>query len=295
MKKVLLATTALTMSAGVAFAEVSISGYAEMGIVGESSTDATQFHQDIEVTFGMSTETDSGLTFGANIDLDETNVAAWDDSGTTVYMKGSFGNLTMGDTDGAFDFAMTETGMGTAMTDDHTSHAGYSGNSGHDGGYEGQVLRYDYSFGQAAVAVSLEMDDSGADGDNVIGLGGTYDAGVAKIGLGYQDDGTDAIMGLSVSGEASGFQYVANYSDLDSAGTHMGVGVGYTTGALMVHANYGVFETDAGVETDGFGAAVNYDLGGGAVVMAGYGSDVDGDADGTYDGDQFSFGLGLSF
>jgi len=295
MKKVLLATTALTMSAGVAFAEVSISGYAEMGIVGGSNSAATQFHQDIEVTFGMSTETDSGLTFGAKIDLDETDVAAWDDSGTTVYMKGSFGNLTMGDTDGAFDFAMTETGMGTAMSDDHTSHVGYSGNGGHDGTWEGQVLRYDYSFGQAAVAVSLEMDDSGADGDNIIGLGGTYDAGVAKIGLGYQDDGADTIMGLSVSGEASGFQYVANYSDLDSAGTHMGVGVGYTTGALMVHANYGVFETDAGVETDGFGAAVNYDLGGGAVVMAGYGSDVDGDADGTYDGDQFSFGLGLSF
>ena len=116
------------------------------------------------------------------------------------------------------------------------------------------------------------------------------DAGVAKIGLGYQDDGTDAIMGVSVSGEASGIKYVANYSDLDSAGTHMGVGVGYTTGALMLHANYGVFETVAGVETDGFGAAVNYDLGGGAVVMAGYGSDMDGAGS-----EQYSVGLGLSF
>jgi len=283
MKKVLLATTALTMSASVAFAEVKISGYAEMGIAGGANLlDGTQFHQDVEVSFGMSTETDSGLTFGANIDLDETDVTSWEHSGTTVYMKGSFGNLTMGDTDGAFDFAMTETGMGTAMTDDHTSHAGYSGNSGHDGTYDGQVLRYDYSFGQAAVAVSLEMDDRtesvsvAGSGDNVVGIGATFDAGVAKIGVGYQDDGSDQIMGVSVSGEASGFQYVANYSDLDTDGTHMGLGLGYTTGALMLHANYGVFEDSAGVETDGFGAAVNYDLGGGAVVMAGYGSDMDG-------------------
>lgn len=279
------------MSAGVASAEVSISGYAEMGIVGGDAVGDTQFHQDIEVTFGMSLETSNGLTFGASIDLDETDVPDHGDlTGTTVYMSGAFGTLTMGDTDGALDWAMTETGMGTSMNDDHTSHAGYSGNSSLDG-QDGQVLRYEYAFGKVGVAASAILDDAG--NDDIFGLGATYDADVVKLGLGYQDDGTDAALGLSVSGEASGVQYVANYSDLDSDGTHMGLGLGYTTGALMLHANYGVFETNAGVKTDGFGLAANYDLGGGAVVMAGYGSDMDGSVAGNQN--SYSLGVGLSF
>lgn len=290
MKKVLLATTALAMTAGVASAEVTLSGYAEMGIVGGKNAPEAQFHQDIEVTFGMSLETSNGLTFGASIDLDETDVAAGDDSGTTVYMSGAFGTLTMGDTDGAFDWAMTDVGMGTSITDDHTSHVGYSGNSGLDGSQDGQVLRYEYAFGKVGVAASAELDDTGS--DDVFGLGATYDADVVKVGLGYQDNGTNSIMGLSVSGEVSGVKYAVNYSDLDANGTHMGLGVGYTTGALMLHANYGVYESTAGVKTDGVGLAANYDLGGGAVVMAGYGSDLSSAAGNQ---DQFSVGVGLSF
>ncbi len=48
------------------------------------------------MTFSMSGETDSGLSFGAAIDLDETNVAPLDDSGTTVFVSGAFGKLTIG-------------------------------------------------------------------------------------------------------------------------------------------------------------------------------------------------------
>ena len=47
----------------------------------------------------------------------------------SVWVNGSFGNITLGDTDGAFDWALSEVGALTAITDDHTSHAGYSGNS----------------------------------------------------------------------------------------------------------------------------------------------------------------------
>lgn len=279
------------MTAGVASAEVTLSGYAEMGIVGGKAATEAKFHQDVEVTFGMSLETSNGLTFGANIDLDETDVPNNGDlSGTTVYMSGAFGTLTMGDTDGAFDWAMTDVGMGTSITDDHTSHVGYSGNSGLDGTLDKQVLRYEYAFGKVGVAASAMLDDAGS--DNVFGLGATYDADVVKVGLGYQDNGVDSILGLSVSGEVSGVKYAVNYSDLDTDGTHMGLGIGYTTGALMLHANYGVYESTAGVKTDGVGLAANYDLGGGAVVMAGYGSDLSSAAGNQ---DQFSVGVGLSF
>ncbi len=120
MKKILLATTMLAGTAGFAAAEVTVSGYAEMGIVGGDKYGTTQFWQDVEVTFSMSGETDGGLTFGAAIDLDETDVGGTDHDGTSVYLSGAFGTLTLGDTDGGFDWALSETGMGTSLTDDHT-------------------------------------------------------------------------------------------------------------------------------------------------------------------------------
>jgi outer membrane protein OmpU len=286
MKKVLLATTALTMSAGVAFAEVSISGFAEMGVSGTNSSE-TVFHQQIDVTFGMSAETSSGLTFGASVDLDEdaSAVAAGQDAGVAVYVKGAFGNITLGDTDGGFDWALTEVGMGSALSDDHTSHAGYSGNSGLDGENNGQVARFDYSFGQVSVAASYDVDSAGT--DDIMGFGVKYDAGVAKVGVGYQSNDADTIYGVSVSGETSGIQYAVNYSDLDTDGTHMALGLGYTMDSLMIAANYGVYESTAGVETTGTGLVANYDLGGGAVFQAGYGN---GDGDTTW-----SAGMALSF
>ena len=132
MKKVLLATSALVASAGIASAQgVELSGHAEMGIIGGSAIE-TQFHTDIDVTFTMSGETDNGLTFGASIDLDESDgsgtgatavgaSAAFGNTtqgGETVFISGSFGTLTMGDTDGAFDWALTEVAIGGAIADD---------------------------------------------------------------------------------------------------------------------------------------------------------------------------------
>jgi outer membrane protein OmpU len=300
MKKILLATTMLAGTAGFAAAEVTLSGYAEMGIVGGYNWGGctTQFYQDIDVTFSMSGETDGGLTFGTSIDLDEAGNSFGDnDGGTSVYISGAFGKLTLGDTDGGFDWALSETGMGTAITDDHTTHTGYSGNGGLDGWYDGQILRYEYSAGDFAAAASVEMDDFNGSGidDPVIGLGMKYTMSGVTLGVGYQsnDDANEEIIGASVSGETGGIKYVVNYSDRSGSApwdnrSHMGLGLGYTSGALMVSANYGVFDYDGGGQWDGYGLVANYDLGGGAVVMAGYASDVG-------IGYQWSLGLGMSF
>jgi len=292
MKKILLATTMLAGTAGFAAAEVTVSGYAEMGVVGGDTYSTSQFWQDVEVTFSMSGETDGGLSFGAAIDLDEgMNGQGTNDDGVAVYISGSFGKLTMGDTDGGFDWALSETGMGTSLTDDHTSHAGYSGNGGLDGYWDGQVVRYEYSAGDFAAAISGEIDDGG-NGDAVLGLGVKYSLSGIALGVGYQSNGVDDIIGVSAAGEAGAVKYVVSYSDLDSDGTHMGLGLGYTSGALMVSMNYGVFESTGGTETDGYGLVANYDLGGGAVVMAGYASDMSAAAG---DQNQWSLGLGMSF
>ncbi|MBD3763617.1 MAG: porin [Rhodobacterales bacterium] len=308
MKKLLLASTAIVGFAGAAAAEVSISGSAEIGIADDNVE--TLFFQSVDVRFAMTGETDSGLSFGATIDLEDAldSAVGGDDTQSdfgsfadyTVFVSGAFGKLTMGDTDGGFDWAMTEVGMGDAIADDHTTHSGYSGNSGLDGTYNGQVARYEYSFGSFGFAASVELDETGVD-DPVLGLGVKYatDLGGTKLsfGLGYQETdiaGTSIdVIGVSAKAElAGGFSGVVNYSELSAGAStvdHTAIGLGYETGALLVTANYGMFDFGPGPDAEGYGLAVNYDLGGGAVVQVGYGSSDLANVD------TFSVGLGLSF
>ena len=311
MKKILLATTALVGFAGAASAEVAISGYAEMGIAGGNLGAVTQFWTDANVTFAMSGTTDGGLEFGAKVDLDSIpgNVGpGLTQGGETMYISGSFGKITMGDTDGALDWAAQEIYMGSAIADDHSSHAGAYWNSGLDGTAGGQIARYEYSFGSFAAAVSAEIDTSIANND-VFGVGVKYsgDFGGTKVGfgLGYQDNSVQSMYAVTANATMSnGIVINVGYADLDAQviganDTWAGIGVGYTTGALLVAANYGSYDVLGGPTVDGWGLVANYDLGGGAVVMAGYGTgDVAGgdEIGATYGSDEsWSVGLGLSF
>ena len=300
MKSILFASTALVAFAGAAAAQgVTLTGNAEMGIFGNDDID-TQFFTDVDVTFTMAGSTDNGLTFGATVDLDEGGAGApavadnSDDGGATIFISGAFGTLTMGDTDGALDWALTEVAFNSgSLADDETEHAGYNGNSGLDGTGDGQILRYDYTFDSFGIALSAEQvpgtgEDAGD--DEVLGIGFKTDLDLGgnaiAFGIGYQNgDDVDAY-GLSASGSFAGFNAGISYlrtevdtgaGDFDS--DHFGIGVGYTTGAISVSANYGFYDTDAG-DTSGIGLSAGYDLGGGAIVQLGYGySDFDGDID----------------
>ncbi|KNG93507.1 porin [Pseudaestuariivita atlantica] len=317
MKTVLFATTALVASAGIAAAQgVELSGSAEMGIVGgDAYGDVTQFWTDIDVTFSMSGETDNGLSFTASVDLDETdsdNVPSaagggMTQGGETISISAGGATLTMGDTDGAFDAALTEVAIGGAIDDAHTAHSGYTGNGGFDGTYDGQIARFSYAFEGFVGHISAEMDDTGTL-DPVWGIGVAYTAELAGldlgIGLGYQTTDDlfvyDEIMGISVSTTFdNGLQAILNYSQASDSNTgaadvtHMAIGLGYTMNALTIGVNYGQFDTPAG-DFSGFGLAVNYDLGGGAAIQFGY-SDSDAPAPFISRGDQFSLGVAMSF
>ncbi|MCB2136339.1 MAG: porin [Rhodobacteraceae bacterium] len=302
MKKLLLASTALVGMAGAAAAEMSLSGYAEIGIKGgDYAGGNTQFHNDVVVNFNFSGETDNGLSFGGKVQLDDTNgsgaingAPTFDDE--AFWVSGTFGKVTLGETDGAFDWALSEIYSGTAITDDHSTHAGAYWFTGLDGTQDNQIMRYEYSFGDVGVALSVEQDTNGAGSDDIwaVGLKWSGDLGgtAVNVGLGFQDNGTTDVAGISFGATlAGGFGINLGYAsgDLTPSGygtandDWIGIGVSYTSGPLLLGANYG--EYDSG--NDGWGVVVNYDLGGGAVAMAGYG-------DGTL-GNSWSMGLGLSF
>ena len=366
MKKVLLATSALAATAGLASAQgVAVTGTAQMGILGgdwvknrgavnntgteESPTYAGgdvipgqseyELHTDIDVTFTMSGQTDTGLTFGASIDLDESDgdgdegaspaFAGRTEGGETIFISGGFGTLTMGDTDGALDWALQETAIGGSLGDVHTTHAGYSGNGIADAE---QVARYDYSFGDFGVALSANISDD-ASYDDILAVGAKYNASLAAmelgVGLGYTQLGKegkeDDAIGVSLDADFNnGFRAILNWVDMGAANNtddngeqYIGVGLGYTVNDWTIAANWGQISedrpnTDNDPEQSGYALVVNYDLGGGAEVQFGYSKASCGEhgvvtdnsdcRHGTApniidvpDGDRISLGVAMSF
>jgi len=320
MKKILLASTALVGLAGAASAEIAISGYAELGIGGGDAIE-TQFINDFTLQFDMTSTTDGGVEFGASAELQSDGSpnpngnASWDN--LNAWVSGSFGKITLGEVDGAFDWALTEVAAGSSIFDEHTTHVGYDGNGFFDGDYDNQQLRYEYSFGDFAAAISAELDDTTGTGhmDPTFQVGVKWKGSMGGMdvgaGLGYVSaDGYDVIGVSANAALAAGFKVGLNYSDFEAdtggfashrfgtltggdSGTHVAVGVTYQTGALLLHANYGKYEFDNNPDIDGWGVVANYDLGGGMLATAGYASDVDAATAG--DQNQFSAGLALSF
>ena len=148
MKKLLIASTALSLAGGAAFAEISISGDAELGVdynseAGEGMSKHSFVHE-VGIDFSASGTTDGGLTFGGSAGFD-TN----DDMVNlgTVHVSGSFGTLTIGDNDpGSFIAGgIADIGMNGIGVDDMAENLRKGTAS---------QLRYDNSFGQVSIAIS---------------------------------------------------------------------------------------------------------------------------------------------
>ena len=317
MKKILLASTALVGFAGAASAEIKLSGYAEIGIDGGNLGYETQFHNDWQVNFNFTGTTDGGVEFGGTVQIEEQNGAGLINGPVGIddeafWVSGAFGKVTLGETDGAFDWALAEIYTGTSISDDHSTHAGAYWFTGLDGVYDNQIMRYEYSFGDFAAALSAEMDDTGV-GDTNFALGGKWSGQLSGmdvgVGVGYQDDGVNSVWGLSGSlAMSNGLSFALGYADLDGTSDTVGngvpsdnwygIGVAYTTGALTVGANYGKYTATSAsglADPSGWGLVANYDLGGGAVAMAGYGSSDNGGSGNGHGDKTWSLGLGMSF
>ncbi len=118
MKKALLATTALMLSAGIAAADVKISGYGRTGIIYYENTDAqdlaglneTQVISRLRMNIDASTETDSGVEFGARFRLqwDQNHAARGDAAATNpgkIWVRAQGLTVEVGNVDTAMDSA----------------------------------------------------------------------------------------------------------------------------------------------------------------------------------------------
>src|SRR6056297_140993 len=282
MKKVLLASTILAFSAGVAAAEMSLTGGANMGVKYNDGVpagdDELTIHYEVDFAIVGAGETDNGLSFGASLGVDEPEAGGVNDA--EVFISGNFGTLTIGDVDPATDgFGIADIGFDGIGVDDIAEQYKNAASSAD--------VNYSYSFGDFGVILSADSvtEDFGA--------AVTYSGGTWNVGLGYAEleatgEGTVSIEGGVSFGDFSGN---AIYSDWDGGGEGYGIDVSYSGfGAIIVTAAFAGQDgvcIDAGACDEGYGIGASYDLGGGAALAGGIG-EVNGDS-------RADFGITMAF
>ncbi len=204
MKNVLLATTALVLSAGLAHAQaVTITGEGRMGLMYTSGGAGWSTENRLTLNFNVAVQADHGLSFGAWTRARISGRAATATpggyfSGSRVWVEASGLRLTFGNVDGAIR------GTGVAF--------GYAGGCGV--GYEGgqqcgdamgllpvtqgqnstghitaQRVRVDYTMG--STRVSLSNDNGGLTDATEIGIRTTFDAWTVAAGYSTGPFGVD--------------------------------------------------------------------------------------------------------
>jgi outer membrane protein OmpU len=314
MKKILLATTMLVGTAGFAAADVTLSGDARMGVINNAVTgldgnDDTAFTSRARVTFNMSGESDSGLSFGASFRADNANAASGGRAGSVFVSAGGF-TVSMGDVDGAAQAAVGQvagvgmTGLGDANEIIFVGAGGLDGDVADAVGFSGAALTSDptalVSYTAGAVSLYGSVSNPGysftAGGDDFEGdayaVGAAYTMDAYTFSLGYEDLsvteiagpgsadithlvlGTNATFGqISVSGRyGSGNVEVNGVDAADIA--QSALSATYTMDAVSVTAfvSSKAIESPTGenvLSVDAMGIGASYDLGGGASFIGG--------------------------
>ncbi|MCH2249882.1 MAG: porin [Cognatishimia sp.] len=276
MKKVLFASTALFLTAGVAAADVTISGSANMGLYYSDAAGNTIVKNEIDFDVKGSGETDGGISFGASVDLDaDSNNSAHTTGGGAsdpeVFISYEGLTLTVGDIGEANDVGgIADVGFDGLGVDDIVDVLRETGSDD---------VRIDYSFGDIAVAVSADSSND----EYAISMSGSIDA--FSVSVGYADRTFDNTATVTLGYSAGAFSVNATYADsfydtdptaavVNASADGWGIDASYTTGDLTLTAVYAERDT-AGTKADAYGIGVAYDLGG-ATLAGGFG-EVNGD------------------
>lgn len=283
MKKILLATTVLAMTATVAAAEMTVGGDGRMGVTyNEGAVNELAFTSRVRVSFTGSGETDGGLAFGGSIRADNAAGGAAGTAGS-VFISGAFGKLTMGDVDGAAEMAVGDlhgvgmTGLGDFNENFYLSNGGVRV----AGAAARSAARYEYSAGALTFAISADNPGNDVAGvvENVTAIGVAYSADTFSVGLGYE---SATLLGVSVDQVIVGgtvsfgdVEVKATYGTSDALdAAQYGISAAYTSGAMGVTAFYRVEEDTVTNLSDKFsGIGASYDLGGGAKLVGGISSE----------------------
>ena len=263
MKKILLATTVLAMSATVAAAEVTLGGSATMGVARDGAG-AFETYSTAKLSVTMSGETDGGLSFGASMSATAGQSYTFaDDDGFAaeggafgqpeVFLSGAFGKLSMkqngynyfvhddDDNDADVKYEVTSGGLSFGLVanenDANTNQWEYS-------------VKVGYSQDALSVSAAYDTDGGGAMGS----IGYTMGALTATVVVKNDVAGDNS---LTLAYAANGISASVKLED-DS---DWKVTAGYSANGMSLG-----METN---QSDAWKITAGYDLGGGAAIEAG--------------------------
>ena len=287
MKKVLLATTAMVLTAGVASAEISMDGSAIMGMAynegATAGSDSSTTFMETYLNFGASVDTDSGLSFGFGTTIASYSTAGGlNDDGTSVNVSGAFGKLSFGSVGEADEVGgLSDIGLSGIGVDNVAEISTGDSSSG-----QSHNVNYTYSSGALSFAASANIGGTVAAANNDgYAVGAKYTMGDYFVGVGYNktDIATTAAprdgntTSIYVGGKAGDVGFKAMFASFDSdAGVASdseayGVNVNYTTGATTI--SLAMADNDLAANTKAsYGLGLSQDLGAGAALVGGVGS-----------------------
>jgi outer membrane protein OmpU len=280
MKKILIATTALVATAGVAAADVSLSGFATVGVVsgegiyrnvtrnGHLDAGDARLETDLDLFITGTAQSDNGIAFSATINMEDltgTNYGVGAANTTTTALSASKDGLsfTFGNTDGAADRLTNETarlypGVRFELWGGHVDNVD-----------AGQVARIDYTMDNG-----LRMSASYNGTADQLGVALQYSINGLTVGVGRENSGLAATNNkdytvVSASYTMGDFTVSAIHHRSDN---QLGVtsmdqtdfGIVYTAGAVR----FGLESLSNSVSnTDNWTAFAEYDMGGGVTAF----------------------------
>ncbi len=268
MKKVLLATTALALSAGVASAEISLSGDGYVGMSG--TTDDLNYDSRFNATINGSIESESGVSVAARMRIrsEETGVAAVSEPRFDV-TAGAV-TLSFGNTASAIVARSNPYGSCVGNLGDYcgTSVWGSDFDSNDGNNNATDRVRLDYAAGDFSVSVSGQLD-----GGEDLEFGVSAAMSGVNVNVGYKmDDATDAAYAIDVSGAFGSANVGLRYDDAGAADAVATLYGNTTMGATTLSA---FVNNSDDADVLAWGAGASYDLGGGVAIG---GAIADGDA-----------------
>ncbi|MBV7408828.1 porin [Maritimibacter sp. DP1N21-5] len=276
MKKILLASTMLVGTAGVAAADVSFTGAAWTGLSYNVTTSTLYPEISALFTAGMMTTTDGGLEVGASVTTLAAGAVMQKDPGdaqfgtndwpltsgvvlgASVYMSGSWGRLDI-----AYD-TNADDNTGPATPGFVATHPGVSADPDITATYTNTWGNFDLAVYGVLVPVGSAATTMGD-----FGAMGTYNFGDYAVWVAYDYDRSDApgqphTISAGAEASISGFTGAAEvaYNFGNPAPFSWAVSAGYETGPYSVEA---FFNSDRE-----YGVEAAYDLGGGVAIEAGF-------------------------
>jgi outer membrane protein OmpU len=266
MKKILIATTALVATAGVATADVGFSGYAGLGAISVGGGDFEMNH-NVELYISASAEADNGLSFYAGMDYENNETTGTAGKGAPNVSSGSRVGFTYGDM--RLEYGNVDGAADKRTTEAHRLFAGINFEywGGVDNDDDNNILRVDYAMGD----ITFSASNSETDNANGFGISWSGDLGGMGVNLGAAMEGSDTgditTISASVTSGAWGFTAISwngSGTGADSTKDQTDVSVQYSAGGVTIAARYQMND-EVGVDVANMFAT--YDLGGGAKMF----------------------------